>query len=312
MVQHRETGRFSDLPRGDASGQWACRMHCISEILMLRLTIGAAMGVCSTTSQGADMGMRIGGSDTRLFTRRVIRGIAALGAVLASQIAAAAYVGPLPYLSSADQPWIGTVFSSYILETFEGGSLSAPGVSVDHGSALGPSALTDSVDADDGAIDGSGTAGHSWYSAGNASMTFSFDPIFASGLPTHIGIVITDVGITTGSVGIGNFIIEAFDAGNVSLGVSGPFVFGDGSVQGGTAEDRFVGVIDTAGISRLTVTALDSTDWEVDHLQFGERALPACSIAQPPTGSADDLLCPEPGTLLLLAGGLIGIVRRRR
>lgn len=258
------------------------------------------------------MGIRIGSGGKRLLGHWVLCGVGALSAALASQTVAAAYVGPLPYLSTADRPWIGTVFSNTILETFEGGGLSAPGVSVDHGSALGPSALTDSVDADDGAIDGSGTAGSSWYSAGNASMTFSFDPIFAFGLPTHVGIVITDVGITTGSLGIGNFIVEAFDAANVSLGVSGPFVLGDGNVQGGTAEDRFVGAINTAGISRLTVTALDSTDWEVDHLQFGERAIPACSIAQPPTGSADDLLCPEPGTLLLLAGGLIGIVRRRR
>lgn len=237
----------------------------------------------------------------------------AVAIAAAAHSAAAAYVGPLPYLSSADRPWIGTVFSDYIVETFESGTLSAPGVSVDHGVAAGPGPFTDSVDADDGAIDGVGTAGQSWYSAANSSITFSFDPIFLVGLPTHVGVAITDVGFTTGAVGIGNFVFEAFDASNLSLGVSGPFTFGDGSAQGGgTTEDRFVGAINLAGISRLTVTSLDSTDWELDHLQFGQRAIPACSIAQPPPGSAVSFECPEPGTLVLLAGGLIGIVRRRR
>ena len=257
------------------------------------------------------MGNRIAGGK-RSFTLGCTYWIVAIAAVALSQGAAAAYVGPLPYLSNVDRPWIGTVFSDYRLESFESGSLSVPGVSADHGSAIGPGPLTDSVDLDDGVLDGSGTAGHSWYSAGTASITFTFDPVFLAGLPTHVGVVITDVGVTTGAVGIGNFIIEAFDAGNVSLGVSGPFVFGDGNAQGGTAEDRFVGVIDTGGISRLTVTSLDSADWEVDHLQFGERAIPACSIAQPPPGGADALLCPEPGTLLLAVGALFGFVRRRR
>ena len=153
---------------------------------------------------------------------------------------------------------------------------------------LSPGALTDSVDSDDGSIDGSGTGGHSLYTNfGSTSLRFTFNAGALGGiLPTHAGIVWTDVGVTTSTTGFGSVSFEAFDQFGASLGVIGPFVLGDGSAMGGTAEDRFFGVTNAAGISAIEIRMPDSTDWEVDHLQFGAQT----SV-------------PEPGSVTLLLAG---------
>src|SRR5262249_46333799 len=63
-------------------------------------------------------------------------------------------VGPSPYLKQADSPFVpGGTFQ---VETFEDNALNTTGVVASTGSVAGPSGITDSVDADDGTIDGSG------------------------------------------------------------------------------------------------------------------------------------------------------------
>jgi hypothetical protein len=79
------------------------------------------------------------------------------------------------------------------------------------------------------------------------------------------------------------------------LGVLGPFQLGDGTDQGQTAEDRFFGAFNPEGISAIRIST-NSTDWEIDHLQYG---------AQSPTP------VPEPSTLTLLALGSVGMSRYR-
>jgi hypothetical protein len=154
-----------------------------------------------------------------------------------------------------------------------------------------PASLTDSVDADDGAIDGSGTAGHSWYVT-STSVTFTFDENVVGALPTHAGLVFTDVGfVLRGTDGIGEIFVEAFDANNVSLGVIGPVTLGDGLFGGQTAEDRFFGVKHLGGIPRITAS-LNSADWELDHVQYGA--------------------VPEPSSLLLVAVVLLAVEWRSR
>src|SRR6185436_5684858 len=80
----------------------------------------------------------------------------------------------------------------------------------------------------------------------------------------HAGVVWTD--------GEGTISFEAFDNNGASLGTIGPFseagVVPDASFVGGTAEDRFFGATNTAGISRLFISNT-SGGIEVDHLQFG-------------------------------------------
>lgn len=172
------------------------------------------------------------------------------------------FSGPTPYLSSANSPFVaginaGTVF----LETFECGVQIVPGVTPSAGSVLGPGGLTDSVDADDGAIDGSGLGGNSFFSGnGAAGITFTFNSATLGALPTQAGIVWTDGGGTT--------TFEAFDAMGASLGTIGPVSIADGSNSGTTGEDRFFGVVFAGGISAIRISN-SSGGIEVDHLQYG-------------------------------------------
>jgi hypothetical protein len=203
------------------------------------------------------------------------------------------YLAPTPYLSAADSPFSGLGLGSFNLQNFEPGN-TVTGLTALGGVAVGQASAVDSVDADDGAIDGAGTGGTSYYSTGfSSSLEFVFDAAALGGLPTHAGVVWTDVGaVTTGDLGFGGVIFEAFDAGNVSLGVQAAVILGDGSVLGGTAEDRFFGAINAGGISRIVISMDNSTDWEVDHVQYG--------------------IIPAPGTCALLGGVMLARVRRRR
>jgi len=86
----------------------------------------------------------------------------ALVAVLAGSAYAgggATYHGPTPYLQASDAP---DIFPNRILEDFEDGTLTI-GMSADNGVIVGPGGLTDSVDGDDGSIDGGGSNGRSWF-----------------------------------------------------------------------------------------------------------------------------------------------------
>lgn len=175
--------------------------------------------------------------------------------------------GPSPYLQKSDSPFdmsgLGTTF---FLDDFEGPTRVA-GVTPSTGSLVGfPMSIIDSVDADDGTIDGSGLMGHSWFSGdGAGGVTWTFDPVTLGGFPTEAGIVWTDGG---GQV---SFKAIAADGTTVlcdSGPVSDPGVFPDGSNNGETAEDRFFGVADADGIASIFLSN-SSGGIEMDHVQFG-------------------------------------------
>lgn len=200
------------------------------------------------------------------------------------------FFGPTPYLQFADSPFLatGAFCPDFVLEDFERGGLTVPGVVPSHGQVLGPSPFTDSVDADVDGINGTGNNGHTWWTGfpgTSTSLTFTF----TGTLPTAAGLVWTDSTAPT----IDQISFEAFDAGNNSLGVIGPFVVGDGFDTGATAEDRFFGVLNAGGVKAIRLTMGASTNFEVDHIQWG------CAVPEP--GSL--------GALAVLAG--IGLVRRR-
>lgn len=187
--------------------------------------------------------------------------------------AIAAPIGPLPYHSAADSPFTGTPFSYFHMEDFEDGLLNTPGVTGTGGEPLTYGTLRDSVDGDDGVIDGSGSAGFSWYVGASHVTRFFFSQAVLGKLPTHVGIVWTDVGFSDEGLGFGTVEVEAFDAMSVSLGLVSVFL-GDGKFAGEADEDRFFGFVHPGGISAFEIRLPNSTDWEVDHLQYGASPVP--------------------------------------
>lgn len=210
-------------------------------------------------------------------------------APLSPSDATAGLIGPTAYVQASDSPFDGVSFDYFHLEDFEDSLLDVPGVtSTTGGAPLKGSGDNDSVDADDGSIDGSGSNGGSFFlfaGIGNtATLTFEFSAAVLGTLPTHVGIVWVD--------GTGSITFEAFGSGGASLGtIVGTHA--DGSIKGTTAEDRFYGVIDAGGISKITIQNLDGI--EVDHLQFGALT----SV-------------PEPSTFAIFAVGCVGLIIRRK
>lgn len=211
--------------------------------------------------------------------------LAGLGAQTAA--AAATFFGPVAYRSFADSPFKDLALSQFYLETFEDGLLNTPGVAIANNlpgggplGVVGPGGSTDSVDGDDGAIDGSGTQGHSYASLsnqgyGNSGLTVTFLEAPLGGLPTYAGLVWTDGSQTASTV------FEAFDGAGSSLGTLGPVKIGDNSFFGTTGEDRFFGVFNATGISKITIRDPGSNNnLEIDHLQYG---LNAPAVPEPPS-----------------------------
>lgn len=198
------------------------------------------------------------------------------------------------YYSESDSPIVGeygaTSGYTYFLENFEDGLLNQTGVTADAGVAWSADHNTDSVDFDDGAMDGSGLTGTSWFVANpdGASVTFTFDAEALGQLPTVAGIVWTDGKDT-------DITITAWDAegnliGNQTEGMT------DAGPQGGTDADRYFGVEFDGGISAFMITAALGSI-ELDHLQYGFARV-----------------VPLPAPLAMGALGLAGVIvaRRRR
>lgn len=224
----------------------------------------------------------------QIFSKTTLGMAAAIvAATLVSQtpVANAATFGPNSYTQASDSPFFGIDFSEagnyFYLEDFEDGSLNTPGVSLTSGSpnVLGSGPLTDSVDGDDGSIDGNGNNGRSLYSNGNNVLRFVFDASVLGRLPSHAGIVLTDIGFLNGAnsgpLGGGNVTFRAFGASNQLLKTIISNNFGDEFANGGTSEDRFFGTRYYPGISAIEIEVSNSTDWEVDHLQYGYVPTPA-------------------------------------
>jgi hypothetical protein len=220
--------------------------------------------------------------------------LASVGFVAGAQ-ADPTFLGPTPYLSFGDSPFQGESFSYFYLETFEDHLLNTPGVSANAGGVtsvvFGPS-IHDSVDADDGVIDGSGLKGDSYFTAdGAAGVKFSFDAGVLGTLPTSAGLVWTDGGAGT------SVTFSAFGPDGSLLFTTTQSGFADNSNDGETAEDRFFGIQNAAGISAIFMSNA-SGGMEVDHLQYG------AAVAAVPE--------PETYALFLAGLGVVGFVARRR
>jgi hypothetical protein len=231
---------------------------------------------------------------------KMIRAAAAAIALACTGAAHAGLIGPSggtglsgEYARASDSPFAGGSFSWFYLEDFEDHLFNTPGVSASAGGVtsvvFGPS-IHDSVDLDDGVLDGSGLNGDSFFSgSGAGGITFTFSAATLGALPTHAGIVWTD--------GSGSTTFEAFDHNGVSMGTI-TVNLANASFNGETDEDRFFGATDPLGISAIRISN-QFGGIEVDHLQYGMAG------TQP---------VPEPQTYaLMLAGlGVVGWMARRR
>ncbi len=191
-----------------------------------------------------------------------------------------------PYVAAGDSPFdLFGPDSDFLLEDFEDGLLNTFGLVGFGGEIRFPSAWTDSVDADDGSIDGFGLEGHNYWAffgKGGPLARFEFDAKALGGLPAQVGLVWTDGNI------FATTFFEAFGPKGESLGVL-ELVLGDDKHQGGTDEDRFIGIVFEGGISAIEISATLGRI-ELDHVQYGD-------------------IIPAPGVLALL--GLSGLLRRR-
>jgi hypothetical protein len=210
------------------------------------------------------------------------------------------FLGPTPYLSKADSPFpVDGSNPNFYLEDFEDGELNTPGIlqplnpafgTAFWGHVMGPSEVTSSVDADDGVIDGSGAAGHSFQSGSfivspdipqrnQASIEFNFDSELLGFVPNAFGFVWTDgpPGIAIGDGLALNFLIYDTTGARSAVQIR-PMVPTDRDGQ--TANDLFLGVIADAGIQSVDIFAVYRGDAgtmpyiQIDHVQYGLLAVP--------------------------------------
>lgn len=227
-----------------------------------------------------------------------------LGAGATQAIAGPVTYGPTPYAQRSDSPFDGLTFTYFYLENFESHALSTPGVGASAGQAATVqfgSNHHDSVDEDDGAVDGVVSPGtDSFYALGDPGVSFDFDAAALGGLPTHVGIVWTD--------GLGEITFNAYGPGNQLIGTIGPVseagVFPDDTVAPQPGEDRFFGISNEAGITRISLSNTIG-GIEMDHLQYGRvGTTPPSAIPLP--------AAVWPGMMLLTALGVESVRRARR
>jgi hypothetical protein len=214
----------------------------------------------------------------------------AITAAMLAQPAAAAtfFFTDTAYRSAADVPagfYAGG--APTLLEDFEDGSLDAS-LSASAGSVIGTVngsfvGLQDSVDGDDGVVDGKISRGNDWFSgAGSVGVTFTFN---GAVLPTAFGLVWTDGG--------GPVTFRATAGDGTLLGNLTRSGFADNSNSSTTLEDRFFGVNSPGGIKSIFISN-ERGGIEVDHVQYGAAPVPL----------------PAAGWLMLT--GLAGLAARRR
>jgi hypothetical protein len=179
----------------------------------------------------------------------------------------------LPYTSTASSEF-DLASGGFFLEDFEDGVLDTPGVVASGGRIVGPGGDTDSVDGDDGAVDGSGTNGHA-YRGETGRVRFVFDPAVLGALPNAVGIVVTEgigrtqvfVGWTVAGGGLSRLLLPLNQCGE-------------------THDDRFYPFTTSTGIAALEISSGDGTPVEVDHLQYSAMSLAPIAPRSPPPRSA--------------------------
>ncbi|WP_052713289.1 hypothetical protein [Pseudoalteromonas rubra] len=188
-------------------------------------------------------------------------------------------IGPLNYTSfEKDSPFYSeqSAFDYFHLLDFESSTDLEKGAIFSDGYVRTPSNFVDSVDADDGVLDGQCVSCHSFYvnQSNKQGVTITFDAVSLGHLPTHVGVVWVD------GAGLTRFI--AYDNEGAVIADSGLINIADDSFYGTTADDTFFGVISESGVSSIYIENSED-DLEIDHVQFGYQNLqPALPIGPTP------------------------------
>ena len=168
----------------------------------------------------------------------------------------------IPYL--CDSPFARAAFPSYFhLEDWEDGVLSTPGATASSStlsSSFGIPNLIDSVDCDDGVVNGTCLNCDALFANGIVSVTFDAQVLGA--LPTHVGLVWTDGGFST------SVTITGYDADTAVIDTKTVPHIGDNDNHNTVEEDRFFGIVHYAGVKHVVVVN-ESGGVEIDHLQYG-------------------------------------------
>ncbi len=197
-----------------------------------------------------------------------------------------------PYTKVADSSLFGAMSldDDYWCETFEDGLVNIPGLSMSGGVIATPGGQTDSVDADDGSIDGSGNGGRSYRATLGSPITINVSSAALAGLPERLAFAWTDgpqnstltITVTTGT-------------GAAFVRTVGPL--GDAGSGGATAEDRLVAVTASDGIAQVVIASGGAT-FEIDHVQFEDPVVREASQWNrrdfDDDGKRDDLLWVNP------------------
>lgn len=210
----------------------------------------------------------------------VVRFLLCLGLLLTTRssvsYAAFTFLGPTPYRSAADSPFnLSGLGTTFFLEDFEDDVLT-PGLGFEVGySASVQPRLGNSVDEDDGVVDGIDIGGHSVNAVsgggciGNNCVVeaqWTFNPPDLLSYPTAVGIVIT---ASNGSPG--KIIVAAVD-GFAEFSIEGIV-----SSSSNASDDLFIGITNSSGIGWVYVQQFMRPHAGVpyfppsfDHLQYGK------------------------------------------
>jgi hypothetical protein len=190
---------------------------------------------------------------------------------------------PTPYVRTEDSPFdLSGLGSTMFLDDFEDGTLDGPMISPDT-RVRGPGPLTDSVDADDGIVDGQGNGGHSL-----ETTRYIVHPTFPWTYRTFFDIIFTDIdhrpnafGIVWADGFIGSTLrLTAFSHSGATIAECTYGSLMDGLNTGETAEDRFIGIVADQRIARISGFSEsvgfqpESERVELDHIQFGQQKIP--------------------------------------
>jgi hypothetical protein len=173
---------------------------------------------------------------------------------------------------------------SFQVENFESGGFTLNDATINKGKLKAASSGTDSVLGDTGNV----KTGHSWASGNSKSIVIKFTD--ASSIVNMAGLVVTDAKPNS------KLVFKAWDAAGNLLGKIKYKLNGNAMSNGSSAGDRFFGLINEEGISKIKIQS-NKAYFEIDHVQFGY-------------GFA---VMPVPAPLALGAVGLLGaaIMRRR-